>query len=1052
LKEQHVPFGPAGLRSHTTVTLQTVKFMDPSQDIRTQGLPVLEGGGKQYWRSLDELAGTPEFAELVAREFPSQLPQWNDGTGRRDFLKLMGASLALAGVTGCSREPEEKIIPYVRAPEEMIPGKPRYFATAMTRGGYALGVLAESHMGRPTKIEGNPEHPASLGSTDAFAQASILGLYDPDRSQTVMKRGAISTWDAFLTAISIEFPTIQSRQGAGLRILTENVTSPTLVRQVERLLEDLPDARWCQYEPLASQGARSAAETAFGRQVETVYHFDQAEVVVSLGSDFLIDLPGSVRYARDFIAHHRVAPDNTTMSRLYVAESMFTLTGAMADHRVALPPAALEQLARAIASGVGAEVDSSDAPASLPEGWLEALIADLREHEGASLVIAGPGQPAAMHLLAHAINAALGSVGRTVTYHDPFGAKATEQHQSLAELVEEMQAGSVETLVILGGNPVYQSPGELQFGTLLQEKVKLRIHMSDYYDETSFLCDWHLPAAHYLESWGDARAFDGTASIVQPLIAPLYSGRTPYEVLSVLLGEPGRSPYELVQETWKERLGEEDFATAWRKAVHDGVVPDTAAASVEVSLAEGALDEAVSQAESTAEGDGTVDVLFAPDPSVWDGRYANIGWLQELPKPLSKVTWDNVIYLGPALAKRLQADNGSVLKLELGEQTLVGPAWILPGHADGCVTVTFGYGRTRAGRLGNGVGYDAYAFRPADSGWLARGASIRSTGGKHKLATTQQHHNVEGRDLMRVTTLARYEDDPDHLKSHDHHGQGEGSLSFYPEFEYDGNAWGMVIDQTACIGCNACVVACQAENNIPIVGKEQVTAGREMHWLRIDQYYIGEPEDPESYFQPMLCMHCEKAPCEVVCPVAATVHSSEGLNDMVYNRCVGTRYCSNNCPYKVRRFNYLQFTDEETPSLKLLRNPDVTVRSRGVMEKCTYCVQRINHARIDAKKENRAIRDGEVVTACQGACPTRAIVFGNINDANSQVHQLKHSPLNYGLLKELNTQPRTTYLARVVNPHPDLPPPSAAETDEEHHPGTAAEAEGRRTPAEGAQH
>jgi molybdopterin-containing oxidoreductase family iron-sulfur binding subunit len=523
-------------------------------------------------------------------------------------------------------------------------------------------------------------------------------------------------------------------------------------------------------------------------------------------------------------------------------------------------------------------------------------------------------------------------------------------------------------------------------------------------------------------------------------------------VLSVLLGQPGRSPYELVQETWKERLGEEDFGRAWRRAVHDGVVPESQAPTVEVSLAEGALNQAQQQEQSAAKED-TVDVLFAPDPSVWDGRYANNGWLQELPKPLSKVTWDNCINLSPALAKRLQASNGSVIELRIGDRTIEGPAWIMPGHADGCVTVTLGYGRTRGGRLANGVGYDAYSIRPADSGWLARGVAIRNTGREHKLAATQNHHAVEGRDLVRVTTLARYEDDPQHLKSHDQHGEaGEAAPSFYPEFEYDGNRWGMVIDQTACIGCNACVVACLAENNSPIVGKDQVMVGREMHWLRIDQYYFGEPEDAETYFQPVLCMHCEKAPCEVVCPVGATMHSSEGLNEMIYNRCDGTRNCSNNCPYKVRRFNFLQYTDETTPSLKLMRNPDVTARSRGVMEKCTYCVQRINNARIEAKKENRPVRDGEVVTACQGACPTRAIVFGNMNDTDSRVHELKQSPLNYGLLEELNTQPRTTYLARVVNPHPDLPPPKAAEADQEHHPGTAAEAGRASASGEGAQH
>jgi MoCo/4Fe-4S cofactor protein with predicted Tat translocation signal len=990
-------------------------------------LPTLRGrfvgaSNRQFWRSLDEAAATPEFEEYLHREFPSQLAEWNDPEGRRGFLKLMAASLALAGVAGCTRQPQEKIVPYVRAPEELVPGRPQFYATAMVRAGYALGLLVESHMGRPTKVEGNPEHPASLGATDALAQASVLTMYDPDRSQTIVRRGVIETWDTFITAMSREMEPVRARRGAGLRILTETITSPTLAAQLQALLGDLPEARWYEYEPAGDRNLHAGARQAFGRDVDVTYNFRQAKVVVSLDSNFFVELPGSVRYAREFIDARRVSVDASSMNRLFVAESTPTITGAMADHRVAVRPSQIETLARDLLAEVRGGAGQGGAVNGVATAWVAAVGKDLRANHGASIVIAGPGQPPAVHALVHAINAAIGSRGQTVNYLEPIAVHPGQERASLSDLADEMRAGSVDTLLMLGSNPVYSAPGEVEFAEALA-KVRLRVHLGLYNDETAFLSDWHIPAAHFLEAWGDARAFDGTATIQQPLIAPLYEGKTAHELLAVIAGSAGQSAFEIVQQHWQTQLGENDFARQWRKAIHDGLVAETEAQTVDAQLSEDLrADDATAARASTELPEGKFEVEIRPDPTIGDGRYANNGWLQELPKPMTKLTWDNVAYVSLNTADELKLKSGDLIDVMVADRSVRAPVWVMPGQPDRCISLTLGYGRTRTGRVGTGIGYNAFALLPAQGAWFTQ-ATIRLTGETYKLATTQSHYAMEGRDIVRVTTIDKLRDDSKHLWDAKHHVEGMPSL--YPEFDYSkGNQWGMVIDQTACIGCNACVVACQSENNIPVIGKEQVANGREMHWLRIDRYHVGEPESPdlETYFQPMLCVHCEKAPCEVVCPVAATAHDSEGTNNMIYNRCVGTRYCSNNCPYKVRRFNYLQYSDETTPSLKLMRNPDVTVRSRGVMEKCTYCIQRISVARIDAKVSGDGfVPDGDVVTACQQACPTRAIIFGNLNDKQGETLKLKSSPLNYGVLAELGTQPRTTYLARVINPHEDLP-------------------------------
>jgi MoCo/4Fe-4S cofactor protein with predicted Tat translocation signal len=1003
--------------------MKTDKPAKASLDLTALRNRLATAQGPQYWRSLEELAETEEFHELLHREFPQHASVWPDPVSRRRFLQLMGASLAFAGLSACTRQPSEKIVPYVRAPEEIIPGKPLFFATAVLLGGMATGVLVESHMGRPTKIEGNPQHPASLGATDAFAQAAVLTLYDPDRSQVVTNLGQISTWDTFLSVLPASLALQRVMKGVGLRILTETVTSPTLAYQLQTLLNEFPAAKWHQYDPVGRDHGRAGARLAFGEYVETQYHFEKAEVILSLDADFLFSFPGSVRYTRDFASKRRVRAGQTTMSRLYVVESTPSVTGSMADHRFPLRSTEIESFAWAVAQRVGAVAGGGQASgSSLPDDHRVAAIArDLQQHRGSSVVVAGEGQPPVVHALAHAMNHALGNVGTTVVYTAPVEAQPVDQTASLRDLAKDIEAGQVEILVILGGNPVFTAPADLQFAEHLA-KVKLRVHLSLYDDETSALCHWHIPATHTLESWSDARAYDGTVTILQPLIAPLYDGRSAHEVLAALLGQPGRSSHDIVREYWKGQRPTEDFEQFWPTALHDGVVAGTAFPPKAVTLRETRNWPRETQGptpiQSPASGSQSLELLFRPDPTIWDGAFANNGWLQELPKPLTKLTWDNAALISPATAERLGLANEELVDLIAHDRAVRAPVWIVPGHAEDSVTVYLGYGRIRAGRVGTGAGFNAYALRTATAPWYTSGLEIRKTGLTFPLACTQHHHNMEGRPLVLSNTLAAYLEHPHFV--HELLHTPAADLTLYPPHKYEGYAWGLAIDTNACIGCGACVTACQAENNIPIVGKDQVLVGREMHWIRIDRYYKGDLDNPETYHQPLPCMHCENAPCEVVCPVAATVHSHEGLNDMVYNRCVGTRYCANNCPYKVRRFNFLQYADYHTPSLKLLNNPDVTVRSRGVMEKCTYCVQRINAVRIESKKEERAIRDGEITPACQQACPAQAIVFGNINDPQSQVSQLRADPLHYALLAELNTRPRTTYLARLRNPNPEI--------------------------------
>jgi MoCo/4Fe-4S cofactor protein with predicted Tat translocation signal len=1021
-----------------------------AEDLTTRAYPLdlaavrrklQDKSGKQYWRTLEELAEDPHFEDLLHREFPRQASEWDESVDRRDFLKLMGASLALAGMAGCGRPDVDKIVPYVKQPDGMVLGKPLFFATAMPFGADALGVLVESHEGRPTKIEGNPDHPSSMGSTDVFAQAAVLNLYDPDRAQTVTNLGEIRGWPAFQDAVQGFAAGAKALNGAGFRILTGTITSPTLIAQIQNLLGLYPQAKWHQWEPAGSDGTREGAKLAFGRYLNTVYAPGKADVLLSLDADLFGAGPGHIRYTKEFSRRRKLTGPDSVMNRLYVVEPTPSVTGATADHRLPLRASEVGLFARALAAKLG--LGGSAAVPAGAEKWLEAVAKDLQQHRGTSLVVAGEQQPAEVHALAHAINAALGNAGATLYYTEPVEGNPVNHLESIRELCADMDADKVNLLLMLGGNPIYDAPHDLDFKTKLK-KVRNAIHLSPYFDETSEYCQWHVAESHFLESWSDARAFDGTASIVQPLIAPLYRTHSAHDVVAAFSDKPGISAYDAVRNYWSSAAGHAAASVdqGWKKWLNDGVIEGTKFAPVSVAPKFSAANLPAFQATPA----GQIEFIFRPDPAVYDGRFANNGWLQELPKPVTKLTWDNAALVSPKTAEKLglthyAASRGgehgqilsNVIDVALSGSKVTAAAWILPGQADDTIVLPLGYGRKKAGYTGSNKGFNAYAVRVSNALWTATGGQITKTGADYPLACTQYHFNMEGRQILSSASLEEYRKNPNF--ANEGAEAPPAGLSMYKgeaEFPYHGNKWAMAIDLNHCNGCSACVVACQSENNIPVVGKDQVMRGREMHWIRIDRYYKAETktndtssydaslDNPETFFQPVPCQQCENAPCEQVCPVGATAHSAEGLNDMVYNRCIGTRYCSNNCPYKVRRFNFLRFQDWETPQLKLMRNPEVTVRSRGVMEKCTYCVQRINNARIDSEKQNRPIHDGEIVTACEAACPSEAIVFGNANDPNSRVSKLRAQQRNYSILAELNARPRTTYLAAVRNLNPEL--------------------------------
>jgi molybdopterin-containing oxidoreductase family iron-sulfur binding subunit len=964
---------------------------------------------KRYWRSLGELEGSAEFQGWLEREFPEGAAEAPDGITRRTMLQLVGASLSLAGLAAC-RRPVENIVPYVNAPEEIVPGVPLRYATTMPFGVNGLGLVVESHEGRPTKIEGNELHPATHGAASAWVQAATYQLYDPDRAREVLYQNNTTTWAKFLDWWKDLHAGLATDQGESLAVVLEPFSSPTQARLVDELKRTFPRAQVVAYAPLGDENVYAGIAAASGAVYEPVYHFDEARVIVSLDADFLLDDRDSVRHARGFATGRR---SGDAMNRLYVVESALTITGVAADHRLRLQSRKIATFAAALGAelGVGSAAGSAgDSDAK----WVRAVARDLKANAGKSLIVAGAHQPAGVHAAVAALNAALGNVGGTVTYVDP---KETVRSSSeeLKKLVTDMQAEKIKVLVVAGGNPVYDAPADLDFAGALS-KVKSRIRLGSHVDETSAKCDWHLPQAHFLESWGDVRSVSGPLSVIQPLIEPLFGGKSTIELLAILQSPEEKPGHELVRDTWKKILPAADFERSWNRVLHDGLLKDSALSPATVRMDPKVMDQLV-KASADAEG---LEVVFRASASVYDGRYANNAWLQEAPEPVSKLTWDNAAVLSLDTATKLKLKTGDVARLKLRDRELAVPVLVVPGSADQSITLALGYGRSAAGRVGNGVGVNAYVLRTSAGAGFDVGARLEPTGGTHRLISTHDHWSQEGRVIVQEASLGEYRKNP--KVAQEHEAELHPQKSLWEERKYaDGPQWGMSIDLNSCIGCNACVLACQSENNIPSVGKDQVSRGREMHWIRVDRYFTGGPEEPESIvFQPVPCQQCENAPCEQVCPVAATVHDAQGLNVMVYNRCIGTRYCSNNCPYKVRRFNFYNFTKDTPETLKMVQNPDVTVRARGVMEKCSYCVQRLNRARIDAKLAGKAMQDGDVQTACQQTCPTGAIAFGDIRDPKSKVSETKASDRSYNLLPELNTRPRTTYLMRLRNPNPEL--------------------------------
>jgi molybdopterin-containing oxidoreductase family iron-sulfur binding subunit len=992
------------------------------------------------WRSLEQRAGDPAVREHYEREFLAGASEAPDGLSRREVLQLTAASLSLASLAAC-RRPVEHIVPFVHAPEQMVPGIRRRYATTLPFRNEALGLVVESHEGRPTKIEGNPVHPATLGSSSLWMQAAILDLYDPDRSREMLAAGEPSTWEAFTAAWRDLDARLLQSGGRGLAILSESFSSPTLARLQRSFRARFPQARWTIWEPVSDANAEAGVRLAAGAALVADPHYERARVIVALDADFLGTETGAVLATRRWAASRAVddeAPSSSRMSRLYVAEGMHSLTGANADHRFRVRSSRIAALVAALAAELARQglelpapgpVDGASSDGASVDGasseQVRVLAADLLAHRGEGLIVAGRRQPPAVHAAVLALNSALGNLGRTIEYRAP--RHRPEDGDGLADLVRSIGAGEIDTLVVLGANPVYSAPGDLAFAEALQAVADV-VHLGSHVDETAALAKWHLPRSHPLEAWGDASAIDGTLSVVQPLIAPLFAGKSDVELINLVATGEDRSGYDVVRETWAELLGaapgSEAFEPRWLRTLHDGVAEGTAEPAVEVPVAAGALQELASAGRGEAGGEG-LEVVFAPSPAVFDGRYANNAWLQELPHPITKMTWDNAALLSPATAAALGVANEEVVTISLDGREIELPVWIVPGQADQLVVVELGYGRTAAGRIGDGVGANASSIRRWAALDVDQGAALRTTGRTHPVAQTQDHHGMDGRPLVRAAALEHFRSHPEFASEMVHELPPS---TLWSEWTYeDGYQWGMAIDLNACTGCNACLIACQSENNIPAVGRDQVRRGREMHWIRLDRYFEGSVDEPETLFQPVPCMHCENAPCEQVCPVAATVHDDEGLNAMVYNRCIGTRYCSNNCPYKVRRFNYYNFTKHTPQIVALGNNPDVTVRSRGVMEKCTYCTQRINAAKIAAKLEGRAVADGDVKTACQQACPAQAISFGNILDQRSVVAARKRSPRNYGMLDEMiYSKPRTTYLAKLRNPSAELAPASPA--------------------------
>jgi len=1001
-----------------------------------------------YWKSLNELAKNKEYQKYAEREFPEDASELTDQVSRRSFLRVMGASIALAGFASC-RKPVQKILPFSRQPEDKVLGVPDYYATSMPFQDTVTGLLIENNEGRPSKAEGNTEHPASRGNTSIYHQAAILGMYDPDRSRHPRRNGEQASYSDFVEFAATHF----AETDRNILVISEATSSPTYIRLKREFQNRFTNTRWVTFEPFGDDNRLEGANIAFGQRLRTVHHFDEADVVVSFDDDFMTPSQNknSVEAARLLTSARKVQSTDDEMNRLYSIENNYSITGSFADHRLRLKSSEIEAMVFALANRLSAELDglsaySNHTNAMSTHDWIQTLADELLANRGGSIVTAGAEHSVAVHATVAAINQALGNIGSTVTLHElPFGDDENNRY-AFSEAIEQANSGQFDTIVIIGANPAFTAPADLRFDEAISS-VETKIHLSDYVDETSALCDWHLNRAHFLEAWGDGRSYTGERSIIQPQIRPLFDGVSEIEVLhTILTGEAG-SGYDLVQETWQESISG-NFTRGWEQILHDGIESDTGFSDVNVSLQSG-FSSAISPLLQTNITDD-LEITIKPDPTLFDGRYANNSWLQELPDPMTKITWDNVALMSPSTAEALglpteqsfKSNDVPVVRISTGDQSVEIAAWVQPGHADNSITLYAGYGRQNIGRVADGVGVNVYPLRTTGAS-LYRSAEVSATGQDYEIACVQDHNSIEGRDMVRAATLDEYRENPDFstyesvhgykvpgIKEAKKAGDDKGPISLFSE-QYGPDyqpQWGMAIDLNSCFGCGVCTIACQAENNIPVVGKREVGRRRIMHWIRTDRYYEGDADNPGVYHQPVPCMHCELAPCEQVCPVAATVHSEDGMNQMTYNRCIGTRYCANNCPFKVRRFNFFNYskeyltTGDDPEIIQMAMNPEVTIRFRGVMEKCSYCVQRVNRAKIETRKKtgSRKPPDGTVQTACQQACPADAITFGDLTDRDSVVSQHKMNERNYVMLEEINVRPRTSYLAKLSNPNPEL--------------------------------
>ncbi len=991
---------------------------------------------KTYWRSLQELSESKVYQEYAKQEFPDGAGELKDGYSRRNFLQIMGASIALAGFTAC-RKPVQKLLPYTRQPEHVVAGIPLTYASTFPFIDSGIGVLVTTNEGRPTKIEGNPDHPSSKGATNLMMQASILDLYDVDRSKNPKESGEARTWDDFVAFCNSHFADTNKR----IAFVSEASSSPTFNRLKDQALSRFPNAKWATWEPTGNANVYSGTQMAFGRKLRPVHHFENAKVVVSLDHDFMNTNGDNVADNVDFASARRVSSTESEINRLYVVENSMSLTGSNADHRLRIKASEMPAFIAALASKLSENVSGLSAFSGVnndfsQHSWVSVLAEELRQNGGSSILAVGQGYAPELHATVAAINAAIGNAGETVTYHDVPFVDDSYSNEAFVSLCNELSSGEFDTLVIVGGNPVYNAPADLNFAQIM-ERIPVSIHLANHVDETSKLATWHVNRSHFLEYWGDATSYTGVRSVIQPTILPLYGGKSEIEFLAAVVTGENHEGYDLVQDTWSNVISG-DFTNGWNEIVHDGLQKDSGFDEVNVSI--GNLS-GVAENISGMTAAGEFELVIKPDSKLFDGRFANNGWLQELPDPVTKITWDNVALMSPATARKLGVEDKKfgvtdfdMISISVNGTEMEMVAWILPGHADDSITTTFGYGRTAVGRVADDMGKNTYLLRSTTNMLYHTGAEVRKIRGTYPIACTQNHNQMEGRPIVREATLAEYRETPDFApakvyvpaRQEDGHSINLHSTQTFPDYQPQ---WGMAIDLNACTGCGVCTIACQAENNIPVIGKREVVRNREMHWIRTDRYFNGDEENPQVVHQPIPCMHCEQAPCELVCPVAATTHSDDGLNQMTYNQCVGTRYCSNNCPFKVRRFNFFNYAknwleiDEDPDVIQMAMNPDVSIRFRGVMEKCTYCVQRISRAKIETKnRTGNSIKpeDGSVVTACQQACPTQAITFGDITDPESVISRTKANERNYVMLEEINVRPRTSYLAKLRNPNSQL--------------------------------